>query len=282
LVSVDGLDSWGLKDRLLSYRRVGRTETEIRRVETARGTLPPGRTGGVALDSAREAVDPIVDELERIGAQPTATSTVRIDVELSSGHRLVGTVDVEQSTPPGPVTASVSKHKPKHELRPWLELVALTADDPTVRWRSVLVSPPQRSGQDAVTTTFEIPLDSPAERRRRAVDALESVIALYLRGRCEPLPIFPGVSPALVGDGDPVKAWSDTWGGKPDGENKWVLLAFDYPSLDDVLSIPARPDDPVLQDHPLGNSPHRVERLAACLWGAIERSQQPVDEAGAD
>lgn len=98
----------------------------------------------------------------------------------------------------GPVVASVSKASDKQRLGPWLDLMALTAHDPDSHWTAVLLNRPgSKTAKGCQKRVLEIPLVDPDRRRERAVAALTLVVDLFRRGSCEPLPIFPKLSPAL-------------------------------------------------------------------------------------
>ena len=199
---------------------------------------------------------------------------IDIDITLPDGTRLVGAVRDDRADRPGPITVTVSDYKEKQRLVPWLDMLALTAQDPTRPWRSVLLHPSDNKA-GFKDRPFEIPLDSPDDRRVRAVENLELVVDLFRRGHHEPLPLFPTLSPALHKGNDPVSRWTGYKSSKGDGDDEWVHVAFEHADLDQILALPALDDDPP------GPSQGRAQRYADHLWGAIDRSLDPqADRAG--
>ena len=191
-------DGWGLKDRLLAHRRAGGDIESFIRREQAADILPPGRLASATLEAAEELIEKLVGALDARGARAPTTEPHEIDVVLATGTRIVGRVPVASGPHPGPIEVTVAKKAETQLLGPWIDLLALTADDPTTAWSSVVLSRPKSKTKTGFAEeVVEIPLDDPDARRQRAETALALVVDLYRRGCREPLPLFPRLSPEL-------------------------------------------------------------------------------------
>lgn len=272
VLELDGLETWSVADRLLSFVRAGGDVDSFARREEASDLLPPGRLSADAIEKAKEKVAPLLACAEVLGVSNCEPTQVPVDVMLPDGIRVVGSVRDDGGCRPGPVTITVSKHERRRELTPWLDLLALVASDPSQPWQSALVTPKTRkcnnkamSGHSLVR--LELPEEPGSCRRGRAVAALSVVVDLYLRGRREPLPLFPKSSPLLAQDKNIRNAWSSDWAGSPgEGDDPWVQLAFGELTHRELLAIPCQPGDPD------GSGAGRAERYAKILWGAVDAS----------
>jgi exodeoxyribonuclease V gamma subunit len=167
----------------------------------------------------------------------------------------------------------VSKPADRRRLGPWLDLLALTAQDPTTPWASVLLTAPASGSTKAFALeTIEIPLPDADDRQHRALTALEVVVDLFRRGQREPLPLFPMLSPALHKGNKAANAWVSNDYARRDDADRWIRMAFDHADVDRITSLPTRPDDPV------GPGYDRASRFAHRLWGALEASLRGPDK----
>ncbi|MSO87646.1 MAG: exonuclease V subunit gamma [Acidimicrobiia bacterium] len=274
VLELDSLESWKVADRLLAHRRSGGDVGSFRRRERASDLLPPGRLSDRAIDLTVEKVDPLVDCLDDLGVLGTEPIQRPVDVSLPDGTRLVGSVRDDRGVAPGPVTVTASHWHRKRELGPWLDLLALTAQDPSRPWTAQLVAS-AKSKARVKSVAITLPGESATQRRDRALTALSTVVGLFQRGRTEPLPIFPETSIDLY-EGKPRAATWSGYQGMGEGVDRWVQLVFGSITFAELLAIECRPDDP-----PGGNG-GRAERYASVLWGAFHDSQAAPDDDGAD
>ncbi len=175
-VSLTGLDSWSIGDRLLRLRMAGHKPDLLAAAEWRRGYLPPRGLGQKVIQQINEQVEQLM-----LTAQPYLTERpAPREVLAEIGNvRLTGTVSgvIGESV----VRVSYSKLAAKHRLQAWLELLALTVTDPTEGWQAVTIG---RSGCS----------------RLRAVDArwattvLADLIELRAKGLREPIPFSPKAS----------------------------------------------------------------------------------------
>ena len=166
---------------------------------------------------------------------------------------------------PGPGLVTFSKAASKQHVAAWLDLVALVAADPEVNWRSVVVRRAENGAPDSLDLVC--PGDTPDDRRRRALAALEVAVDCYRRGRREPIPLFVCLSRKLH-DGT---AKTDDWesrSGFGDGQDEANRLAFGDLNFNELRALPARPEDPP------GHATGRAKRFADHLWNAIEASTE--------
>ncbi len=175
-VELDSLEQWAVGERVLSERLAGLEPAACRSLEEARGTLPPGKLGAASLLRVGRSVEALVQAtlLDR-AVEPTGQD---VDINLPDGTRLTGTVDGVR----GDVIFSItySRLAPRHRLRAWVDLVALSVAQPGRAWRAVAVG---RDGRGTQRSVFE-PL-SLAEAR----SALVELVDLYRAGLNSPLPL---------------------------------------------------------------------------------------------
>ncbi len=265
VTSLDNLENWAVAERLLEARLAGHSTAEWERHERALGTLPPGVLGDDVLVAVGQAIDDTMAAAQALSIDPALNDRLQVDVELAQGRRVVGTILGRcAGLSPGPALLTCSKLAPKRRLAAWLDLVALVATDPATNWRSVVVGKPDKGGA-AATLELVARGDTPAERRRVALGALEVAVDCYLRGMREPVPLFSSYSYKLhkgnAGPGD----WRP-YGGHGDGDEEANRLAFGDLSHTEIRDLEARDDDPP------GSDTQRAARFAHYLWGAVEAS----------
>jgi exodeoxyribonuclease V gamma subunit len=175
-IDLDGLQKWGVGDRLVRDVLAGMSPADGMTAELLRGLLPPGQLGQRDLRDVVRRVQPLVASAQalRSGRQ----RTIDIDVELN-GVRLTGTVsDVFGNDI---VTVTYSSLGPRQRFAVWLDLLALTVGHPDEMWRSHALGRKGSGAQRALGG----PLDE------RAEGWLADVIDLYLTGQRTPLAIPP-------------------------------------------------------------------------------------------
>lgn len=265
------LSRWKVADRLLSTLLEGGSTDEWLRIERQLGTLPPGSIGEAQVHAITLQVELIAEAAEQRGLSPGRPTPLPVDVTLADGTRVVGTVDRRLTTPtPGPALVTFSSWKPVHRLQAWLDLVALTATEPSTTWRSLAVSRngtwrADKHADPASETKAYVLTDLEPAGHQQAVHALEVVVDLFRRGMVEPLPLFPVLSHEVHHDGD---ARPSTWNSAPqspvaaDGDDERTGLAYPH-GVEELMALPSRPDDPE------GDAEGRVARYAEVLWGTV-------------
>ena len=268
--SLEGLERWHVAERMLSARLAGHSSTGWERHERALGALPPGGLGEAALRDVEETVEALLKAVAELGVEPGRADRLQVNVELAGHTRLIETLVGRCAQPrPGPALVTCSKVAAKRRLAVWLDLMALVASDPETHWQSVLVGGPD---EDTKHMTFALTGRgaTPADRHERALAALEVACDCYRRGMLEPLPLFPSLSYKVHCNSAKRNDWR-SWSGRGEGEDEANRLVFGDLEFDDLMSLPARQDDPP------GSSASRVRRLADYLWGALEASSEEIE-----
>ncbi|MGY1814331.1 hypothetical protein [Blastococcus sp. SYSU D00820] len=171
------LDLWAVGDRVLAARLRGAQVAEVQALERARGALPPPPLGHRKLGAIGQRVDRLVAVSEPFRTGPA--QTVGVDAAVPGGPRVLGAVrGVHGDT----VLAVVySRLAPKHRLRAWVQLVALTAARPDRPWQAVVVG---RGSDDDVAVATLGPV-AVADAR----EVLADLVHWRAVGRCTPLPL---------------------------------------------------------------------------------------------
>jgi len=122
-VRLDGLQSWGVGDRILAALLDGAEPAQARAAELRRGTLPPFDLGQQTLRPIAEKAEGIVARAAEERRGPARTVDIRVD--LPGGRRLYGTVGNVYDD--GLVAVTFSGLKGKQRLQTWIALLALAA-----------------------------------------------------------------------------------------------------------------------------------------------------------
>ncbi len=279
-IELDGLERWGVGQRLLRARLEGVDGRTSALAEIARGTLPPGVLGKPVIDRLYPVVDAIVAEATRLAPQgrPLGGDPVDVRVELASGRLLSGTV----SGVSGDVllTPTFSRVSAKHRIAAWARLLALTASCPERPFAAATVG--RAGGRDDVRVAYIPPLaDGPAERRAIALAHLEVLVDLFDRGLREPLPLFSLTSEAYAAAvrsgqdpaGAAVRQWESEWNFEREDREAEHQMAFGgVLSFSDVLA-PAPAADETGEGW-TADDDSRLGRYARRLWdGLLEREE---------
>jgi exodeoxyribonuclease V gamma subunit len=265
-VELDGLEKWGVGQRLLDARLAGVDGRAAVLAEIARGGLPPGVLGEPVIRDVFPIVEDIVAAAEL--ADPPASIDVR--VPLADGRLLTGTVagvagDVVR-------TVTYSRVAARQRLAAWVRLLALSAAHLGRPFASLTVG----RARAGVAIARIPPVDPDS-----ALAHLAQLIDLYDRGMREPLPLYCATSAAYAeavaaGD-DPVKAarreWLSDWTfDKEDRDAEHQLVLGGVRSLDELLAEPPRDDEggwDIADERRLG-------RLALRLWSGLLASEELV------
>ncbi|MBW6439280.1 exodeoxyribonuclease V subunit gamma [Actinoplanes hulinensis] len=184
-VELDGLQKWAVGDRLLRARLDGADSDRCVQAEWRRGEVPPGTLGKQLLAKVADEVEPLVS-----AAQPYLAGdprTVDVAVPVPGGRSVAGTVGgVHEDTI---TVVGYSNLGPKHRLRAWVNLLALTAGRPDRGWRAVTIG---RGFRGPARSTLG-PVD-PAT----ATTVLSDLVTIGDEGLRRPLPTVLKTSHAYV------------------------------------------------------------------------------------
>jgi exodeoxyribonuclease V gamma subunit len=262
-VELHPLEQWAVGDRLLRANLAGADLTRCIAAEWRRGTVPPGNLGKRVLDTVADEITPLV---AAAGPHLTGEPTVVDVVATVPGRRpLTGTVgDVYGDTL---ATVTYSKLGPKHRLRAWVHLLALTTAHPGRRWRAVSIGRGDRRRDGGRPRRSTLGPVDPAT----AAAALATLIQLHDEGMREPLPLALKASHAY--------ACCRTRGGSPDQavaltRQEWTRFGGGGESDDPAHTLVwggAAPLDVLLTEPATGagtttGEPSRFGALAMRLW----------------
>ncbi len=197
-----------------------------------------------------------------------------MDVALAENTRLTGTVGGVRSNVI--LSMTYSTLGPKHRLKAWVQLVALTVAQPDHNWRAVAVG---RGGRGALRSLFE-PLSL-----TEAETALDELIALYRAGLVSPLPIPVKTSAEYA---RPRQQGHRVASARNVAEKKWVSGRYPGEQSDAEHVLVYGPDAPFsiltdqLPDPGEGGQGWPAEEtdrfglLARRLWGRLLDAEQMV------
>jgi exodeoxyribonuclease V gamma subunit len=281
-VELDGLQRWGVGQRLLEAQLRGVDQRTAILAEIARGTLPPGVLGKPVIDDLSPIVTGIVHRAQAVAPAGTGAGAsgepVDVRVILDDGRLLSGTVtgvsgDLLLAT-------TFSRVSAKHRIAAWVRLLALTASAPERPFAAATVGRGQGHGD--VRTAWIEPLgDDAAARLAGARAELAVLMDLYDRGMREPLPMFCLTSAAYAqaarqgqdGHAAAVKEWETEWNfDREDREPEHQMAFGSVLTLAEVLDI--APGDGEAGDGWLQAEDSRFGRLARRLWeGLLAREE---------
>jgi len=240
----------------------------------ARGLLPPDSLAIPALSELSIEVSDLLLSAESLGVRRPAPHAHPIDLTLADGTQIVGSVgNCIDGKQPGPVRILFSNPKPKHQLRLALDLLLLTAIDPTQNWRGVLIT---RTDPKAKATdeqpSWVVKGATENDRQHNALEAVRKLMEQYRDGLLYPLPLFHQTSFALHQDGNPAEKWG-TPGSRfnllsAECEDQYHLLAFGSLSYQELLVAQFGPYD--------------FKAESTRLWSAISDSIQHESFENAD
>ena len=228
-VTLEGLESWAVGDRLLSQLLAGADPEQLMAAEWRRGTLPPRALGGRALEAVMQQAAEVAERTRPWHCDDPDSR----DIALEIGDRLLtGTIaPIHGQTL---VTVSYSSLAAKHRLAAFSRLLALTAAHPGTEWQAVTVG---RRG-----TSVLGPVDP-----GWAVLVLDDQLDLYETGLREPLPFSPGPRTSTRGCGcvtcgsTPAEAAARDWEWDRDAAYE-RFFGTDVP-LSELVKIPSRTEE---------------------------------------
>ena len=270
-VALGGLDGWNVRRQLLDADLAGIDVETARAREVARSAVPIGSLGTTTLDQYGQEVTDIADSVRtRLGGEPI--TRVDIDVSLSTGVRIVGSVDAVVSGPiPGVVRYSVSSMRDVDQLATWLDLMLLMVTEPSMPWLATVIgrkAKPKKGESSADVATFGVSPELMAETGPDSV--LCGIVDLFERARREAIPLFPSLSRRVSAGSATPADWKAFNGFGGAGDDRFVSFVYGDIEFADLERIPARPDDPA------GHGA-RLARYAHALWGAFDQSVTLLD-----
>ncbi len=174
-VDPNALGQWTVGDRILRRLLSGVSPETVFYGEVRRGDLPPGILGERILSEVGGRAARIIQATDAIRSAPV--EAVSVDVALSDGRRLVGTVpDVRGAQI---VRVGYSSVRPRRRLTTWVDLVCLAANNPTQAWTAIAVG---RQGTGVRAARY-------GSIDKSALGLLDDLVTVYDRGMREPLPL---------------------------------------------------------------------------------------------
>jgi exodeoxyribonuclease V gamma subunit len=262
-VELNALEKWGIGNRLLRDRLRGVDQHRCVQAEWRRGLVPPGALGTRLLTELTGEVEPLVAAAGQfLTPDPQAHDVL---VPLPGGRRITGTV----SGVHGDTILSVdySNLGPKHRLRAWINLLALTAGRTDRPWRAVAIGRGKQGPAHAILGPLD-PALVPAQ--------LASLVALLDEGLCRPLPMVLKTSHAYAvaraagrSEDAALKAagreWTRSRGGGESEEAAHVLVWGADAPLEVLLATPAAGAH--------ASEASRFAELAMRLWAPLSAAE---------
>jgi exodeoxyribonuclease V gamma subunit len=279
-VELDNLEQWAVGERLLAARLDGANLEDCLRSERARGNLPPGALAEQVLSEVVAGVEGLV----AVAASETPPSSLDVNVRLTDGTGLVGTVSGLRGDLLHRVT--YSRLGANHRLVSWVRLLALSAAWPDRSFEAVTIGRRRDGAARAVrVSTSRIALVRPGEDRRSLAERhLAVLVDLFRRGMREPLPLYCKTSAAWAeeqhnsdrggtdrGGADPAaaagKQWTDWQFPKEDRQPEHRLVLGGVVGFDELLADEPRRNE--TGDGWAEGEATRFGRYARRLWDGL-------------
>lgn len=186
-----GLALHSISTEIIEARRAGVVDLDRRRVRGLMGGVPMGALAEPFWNELEDFVGKLLS-VKGVSFEPGELQPIDLEV---AGARIVDHVEV---TGDDLVRVQFSKASPRHRLRPWLELAAITLTDPSVDREAIVIT------QNASKTNAQIELlalhgDTDAERRHNAERVLRYAVETRRRALCEAIPLFEYGSWSIAG-----------------------------------------------------------------------------------
>ncbi len=175
--TLDDLQDWGLRDRLLGARLAGEPVPDLRLRLVGEGGLPHGVHGEILLERAGARIEGVLEEVRRLTAEDPPQAPLALDLALG-GWRLVGTLGNRYGG--GLLAWRAGRLRSDDRLSLWLRHLAHCAADPGGG-----KVPSRFVAEDATLSLAPVP-------SQEALTLLEGTyLDLYRQGMQAPLPFFP-------------------------------------------------------------------------------------------
>jgi exodeoxyribonuclease V gamma subunit len=207
---LNALDRWSVQDRLLAGLVDGHDLDTLIERERASDALPPGDLGRDDLEAAREAVDTLWSAAAAIGFDPASDRP--ISGTTASGVEGTVLADADRGHV---VTLTPSRLGAKRRLRAFVQLVFVSALDPSMSWTAVVIGK-RATGDKHLKLTFGPLGTDPASRKRVADEAIADLVDLYINGMRTPLPLpcetaFAWQAGLAAGRGSAMRSAAGKW-----------------------------------------------------------------------
>lgn len=272
-IELDGLENWGVGDRLLNDILDGMDPQSSMLAEQFRGTLPPSALGTSTLTKVIAGVKPLYQAAMRF--RTGSARTLDVDIELPDGRRLSGTVtDVFGNNL---VHVNYSSLSAKHRLASWIDVLALRLGHEDEMWAAHTIGRYRSAAKHAQIN----PLDE------RATGWLHDLVKIYDQGLREPLPLPLKTSLAWVeeerrsgfDDANPATAAAKEWvtdpfdvrGFRKEQDDIWNVRAFGPAQGLEVLQTPLTEAELTTA---YGDASHRLAHLARRLWTPLLENER--------
>jgi exodeoxyribonuclease V gamma subunit len=177
-VDLDGLGRWALGDRIVDLiGRAGHGTATIAKAERARGDLPPGQLGTVALNEVGPLASAVAEAVTAAQAGLPAR-LVTVSLALDSGRTVLGSVGRVHGTTL--VRGTYSKADARQLIRLWPALLAVAAGEP--------------GPCSAIVVGKDEALWMAAPTAKRAKQILDELLDLVQSGYASPLPLYTKTS----------------------------------------------------------------------------------------
>ena len=264
-VELGALQEWEVGQRLLDGALAGHPREDLLLAEWGRGTLPPGNLGRRLLPGIEATADGILAAVAGLGLALPADDSRQIELSLSGGWQLMGSVG--GLTGHTAAVVQYSRVRPRHVAAAYLRLAALAAAYPDDAWRAVLVGRHPKP-DEVIYKEVLGPIDPGT-----AVARLGELVALYAEGMRAPLPLTMATSyeymtarDAAQGLARASSVWEESWGRPAEASDPHHVLAFG--GVVSFAELLARP--PLRGERPAGRLVgSRFEVLAHLLWTPI-------------
>ncbi|WP_067432552.1 exodeoxyribonuclease V subunit gamma [Nocardioides jensenii] len=272
-IELDGLEKWGVGDRLLGDVLDGLDPVSSMTAEQLRGLLPPAQLGQRTLRAVVTDVQALVQKTDQL--RQGSPRSLDVDVDLGDGRRLTGTVPGVRGN--RILSVTYSSLRARQRLMSWINLLALSASHPDEHWVASAVG----KGKAGPAHALAGPLD------HRAVDWLRELVDIHDRGLREPipLPLRTGLAYAeasvrsRMGDPkDPVEIADREW--KTDRDRAFVVPGehddpahvrlYGEQAPISVLTGPPRDDER------FNDEPHRLGQFAWRVWSPLLTGAEKV------
>jgi exodeoxyribonuclease V gamma subunit len=238
-VSLTGLQSWALKDRLLEGLSVGHDLDALIARELGADSLPPGSLATRELDYARRDVEQLWGAAVQRGYHQPRHRWYR--GELRVGGRLVeGSVLADPEAAHVPLVTP-SKVKASHRLGVLVRVAFLTVLEPSQPWHGLILAR-RASGRGLHETTIGPFGGSAEERGAVAREVLERLVDIFDDGHrrpmalpCETARLFQ--QQAATNRGQAIRDARAEFEKKDYGENRDPSLRLLFGDVDTMLQL---------------------------------------------
>ena len=241
-IGLSALEQWAVGDRLLRSRLSGIGADACRQAEWRRGTLPPGELGRRVVDSVMTSVEPLIvatSDLRAPAGRAVDISADLTDPGTGTHRRLTGTVSGLHADVV--VRTEFSRLGPRHRLRAWVQVLALSTCYPDREWAAVTIGRAPR-GQGVLRSTIGPVAAASAARH------LSDLLALRALGLRTPLPLAAKASEAYaakrsdgMSEDNALAVAANVWAGRyPEYDDEAFRMVWreDSASFETLLGLP--------------------------------------------